>query len=203
MVFQRLCGFISLRHKRTLLTPKHDQSSSGEVRWSIGNLTPDSLGWLTADMIHWVTLDLCAHVCADLIPTHGTYGGKLSNCLHVLSPASFFFFSLNQLEKWENHLVISYKVQLCYGLEPFSTGKSHQKKTDSINIRLTFIDRDFCSMRPPLGRLPVRLGAAIDRGVKTALKPVAPLSPRRASPVWKPLYVSLFKLISLHSHYCW
>lgn len=65
------------------------------------------------------------------------------------------------------------------------------KKTDSINIRLTFIDPvslppscfSFCSMRPPLGRLPVRLGTAIDRGLKTALKPVTPLSPRRASPV--------------------
>lgn len=62
------------------------------------------------------------------------------------------------------------------------------QRTHSINIALTPIDSlslppppylsAFLLLCSPLGRLPVRLGAAIDRHVKTAPKPVTPLSLR-------------------------
>lgn len=51
-------------------------------------------------------------------------------------------------------------------------------------------------LHSPLGRLSGRLGAAIDRHVKTALKPVTPLSLREQGPLRKLLYVLLFNWLA-------
>lgn len=103
-------------------------------------------------------------------------------------------------------------------MEPFISKKCHKEHSLSISLSLPSTPclslhllpflRFFRCMPSPLRRLPVRLGAAIDCHVKTALKPVTPPPPREqglcesyytclCSTDWPPLSLLLIEVLVL------